>query len=57
MKTQKQMYYDAVKKSAVLNEAFLDAVKDSLTKNELQKLIEKRPEVYERFANWLIKLP
>jgi hypothetical protein len=56
MKTQEQLYYDSFNRSAQLNHAFLDAVKNGLTKKELQTLIQKRPNTYKRFENWIAKL-
>lgn len=57
MKTQDQMFYDATRKAAELNQAFLDMVADGMTRRELQALIDKRPNIYGRFAHWLEKLP
>lgn len=57
MKTQAQMYYDAERKSASLNEAMLEALygANPLTDEELAALIRKRPEVYGRFAGYIGK--
>jgi hypothetical protein len=55
--TQWQMYYASEKKSARLNEAFLDLVNDGLTRKDLQTLIARRPEIYGRFEGWTDKLP
>jgi hypothetical protein len=57
MKPQLQMYYDEQRKIAEQNLVFLVLVKDGLTKKELQKHIDKRPEVWQGFSNWLDKLP
>ena len=57
MKTQHQIYYEEQRKIAALNQAFLCMVEDGLTRKELATLIERRPEKYERFENWLEKLP
>jgi hypothetical protein len=54
---QNVFYYRACKRSADMNEFFMFLVNDGLTKKELQKLINKRPEVWQRFSNWLDKLP
>ena len=56
-KTQIQMFYEEQRKIANLDHAFMDAVKEGLTRNELQSLIERRPQVYSRFSDWLEKLP
>jgi hypothetical protein len=57
MKTQKQMYYEAERRSAEVNETFLGFVRDGLTCEELQRNIERRPGLWARFANWLDVLP
>ena len=55
--TQAQMYYAAEKKAASLNEAMLDMLygANPISDDELRKLIEKRPNVYGRFAGYLGK--
>ena len=55
--TQEQMYYQEREKIAALNEAFMYHVSEGMTKGELQALINKRPEVYSRFAHWIDRLP
>lgn len=57
MKTQEQLFYSACENTARGNELFLEMVKDGLTKSELEKLICKRPELWDRFDGWLDKLP
>ena len=57
MKTQHQIFYEEQRKIADLNTMFLCMVEDGLTRKELMTLIERRPEKYERFENWLEKLP
>lgn len=57
MKTQLQIFYEEQRKIADLNLAFLDIVKEGLTKQDLARLIKYWPERYERFSNWLDKLP
>ncbi len=54
---QVQMYYAAERRAGELNELFLEMVRDGMTRDELQKLIDKRPERYGRFSNWLDRLP
>ena len=54
---QIQMYYAAVRRDGELNELFLELVRDGMTRDELQKLIDKRPERYGRFSGWLERLP
>lgn len=58
--TQEQMYYAAEKRSADLNNAMMELIKDKdnpLTNADLQALIDRRPEVYGRFSGFLGKLP
>lgn len=57
MKTQIQLYWSEHQKNAEINNFFLELVKDGLTKDELKKLIEKRPSLWKRFEGWLEKLP
>ena len=57
MKTAKQYYYQAVAKAAAANLTFLQFVKDGMTREDLQKLINKRPSLWGRFSVWLDKLP
>lgn len=49
---QLQMFYIEQKKIAECDKLFLDLNKD-MTKSELQKLIEKRPSLWGKYANWL----
>ena len=39
------------------NELFLAFVRDGMTREELQKNIDRRPQLWGRFAIWLDKLP
>lgn len=56
--TQKQMFYQAHRKIADGNNAFMELVKaGDITRSELQRLIAKRPEVYTRFSAFLATLP
>ncbi len=57
MKNQRQVFYDAHRHMADVNNTFLDMVKGGLTSDDLMKLIERDPQVWSRFANWLDKLP
>jgi len=57
MKTQEQIYWQEHRKIADANELFMDFVKDGMTREELQKCIDRRPEVWSRYNGWLDKLP
>jgi hypothetical protein len=56
MMTQQQMYRRAVSISADIDRTFLDMVNHPthpLTSAELVRLIDKRPALWGRFANWI----
>lgn len=57
MPTQEQMFYQAHRQIADANETFLELVKDGMTREELQRNIERRPALWSRYANWLEVLP
>ena len=57
MWTQMQMYYAAHRQVAETNNAFLELVKEGLTREELARNIERRPALWQRFENWLPVLP
>lgn len=57
MKTQRQMFYEAHRQVAELNAWFLDIVAGGLTHEELKRNIERRPDLWGRFSNWLDRLP
>lgn len=57
MPTQMQIFYQEQRKIAETNQLFLDMVNDGLTREELQRNIDRRPSLWGRFANWLPKLP
>jgi hypothetical protein len=52
MKTQQEMYYKAVKKSAEQDKLFLFFINEGMTKAELDKLIKKRPTVWGKYQNF-----
>lgn len=54
---QMQMFYTEQRKLGDRNIQFLEMVKDGLTREELRALIDKRPEHYTMYENWLDKLP
>ena len=59
MKTQYQMYREAEQRLFDRNNAFLEMVNDPvnpLTNQDLERLIARWPERYERYSGWLGKL-
>lgn len=56
-RTQLQMFYAANRQVAETNNAFLELVKEGMTREELARNIERRPALWQRFENWLDKLP
>ena len=57
-KSQVQMFYEAGKKIAAGNDAMMDLIRDGdISNDELQKLIDKRPDKYGRFQGFVGKLP
>lgn len=57
MWTQLQLFYAAQRKIADANSTFLELVKEGMTREELARNIERRPALWQRFENWLDKLP
>lgn len=57
MKSQKQMFYEAHRVVADTNNEFMEAVRNGLTREELQSQITWNPDGWKRFENWLDKLP
>lgn len=57
MATQVQLFYQAHRRLADANEAFLELVRDGMTREELARNIERRPSLWQRYANWLDRLP
>ena len=57
MMTQEQMYWKAHDRIAGQNEMFLLLVDEGMTREELEKNIERRPALWGRFSGWLEKLP
>ena len=56
-RTQLQMFYSAHRQVAETNNAFLELVKEGMTREELARNIERRPALWQRFENWLPVLP
>ena len=58
--TQKQMYYAAEKRSGEMHATFMDLVNckaNPLTREDLEKNIERRPSLWARYAGFLDTLP
>lgn len=55
--TQMQMYYAVSFKIAECNQMFLQLVRDGLTREELEKLIAKRPSLWGKYEGFLSRLP
>ncbi len=55
--TQLQMFYAEQRKLGEKDRQFLEMVKEGLTREELQALINKRPAYYTLYEHWLDKLP
>ena len=53
---QLHLYYQAERRAAEANLLFLDMVQEGMTRQTLQKLIERRP-LWGRWSNWLETLP
>jgi len=55
MKTQEQHYYDSVRNSADANDTFLELLRSEnpITANDLHRNIQRRPELWGRFAVYL----
>lgn len=51
-KSQRAMYDEASRKSAEINETFLEML-PTMRRRDLQRLIEKRPALWGRFAGYL----
>jgi hypothetical protein len=51
-KSQRDMYYDAERRSADINNTFLEML-PTMRRRDLEKLIEKRPALWGRFAGYL----
>lgn len=54
---QKLLYYKEMQKRSDANDSFLEFVADGLTKRELAKNIERRPDVWKRFEGFMPHLP
>ena len=52
-----QMFYDEQRKIGETNLMFLFLVEEGMTREELERLITKRPALWGRFSNWLERLP
>ena len=57
MATQVQMFYQAHREVAGVNDQFLWLVQNGLTKEDLEANIKRRPSLWSRFSGFLDKLP
>lgn len=57
MKSAKQYWHEAERRAAEANLLFLQFVKDGMTREQLARLISRRPSLWGRFSVWLDKLP
>lgn len=55
--SQQQMFYQASRANAELNIQFLQFVREGLTREELQRNIDRRPALWGRWRSWLSSLP
>jgi hypothetical protein len=55
--TQFQQFYRAHRAGAETNEEFLWLVEHGMTRQDLQRCIERRPALWERFSGFLRALP
>jgi hypothetical protein len=55
--SQLQLFYQEQKKLGEANELFMELVKDGMTREDLQVNIDRRPQLWERYADWLKVLP
>jgi hypothetical protein len=55
--TQIQLCYAALEKVAQKNEAFMWMVQNGLTRTDLQRMIDRWPDRYGMYENWLANLP
>lgn len=54
---QKSMLNFSAQQIARANETFLHLVQSGMTRNDLERCIKMRPELWKRFEHWLDKLP
>ena len=60
MKTQQQMFWEAHRRIADANDAFMDLIncrENPMTRRDLESLIRRNPARYSRFSCFLDKLP
>ena len=60
MKTQQQMFWEAHRRIADANDAFMELVnckENPITRQDLESLIRRNPARYGRFSGVLDKLP
>ncbi|MHB1666098.1 hypothetical protein [Thiomonas sp.] len=57
MPSQLQLFYRAHRDIADGNLLFLEMVHDGMTREDLARNIERRPQLWSRFSHWLARLP
>lgn len=55
--TQAQLFYQASRNAAMVDQDFLFLVDQGMSREELAKCIARRPALWQRFESWLAKLP
>lgn len=55
--TQEQMFYQAGRDVAAVNDDFMFLVQNGLTREDLARNIERRPSLWSRFSGFLDTLP
>lgn len=57
MPSQVQLFYKEQRNIAEANQVFLDLVHGGLTREELERCIQRRPKLWSRFSGYLGLLP
>lgn len=55
--TQEQMFYQEQAKIGRQDELFMQLVREGMTREELQKNIQRRPSLWGKYSNFLPNLP
>lgn len=57
MISQERLFYQEQRNIAEGNQQFLNLVHDGLTREDLDRCIERRPQLWSRFAKYRDRLP